>query len=79
MQLLQHYRTILREAIGLRTVPLNSLIAEEAAKLRAAHNLSSPDAIQMATALTEGAAAFLTNDHRLPRLPSLPLLLADNL
>lgn len=79
MQLLQRYRTILLNAIGLRTIPLNPIIAEEAAKLRAAHNLSPPDAIQLATALTEGAAAFLTNDRRLPHLPSLPLLLADNL
>ena len=79
MQLLQRYRTILLNATGLRTIPLNPVIAEEAARLRASHKLSPPDAIQLATALTEGAAAFVTNDRRLPRLPSLTLLLVDNL
>jgi predicted nucleic acid-binding protein len=64
---------------GLRVVPLTLKIAEEAARLRANYNLSAPDVIQLATAVTENATIFLTNDRRLPQLPSLTVLLADNL
>ncbi|MEA5496457.1 PIN domain nuclease [Limnoraphis robusta Tam1] len=39
----------------------------------------SPDAIQMATAICEGASFFLTNDARLPSLPELTVLVLENL
>jgi predicted nucleic acid-binding protein len=79
VQLMRRYRDILLNAAGVRAVPLTPAIAEVAARLRAAHRLSPPDAIQLATGLTEGAASFLTNDRRLPQIPSLPLLLVDEL
>jgi len=78
-QLAQRYRDILLNAKGLTTVPLSQDIAEEAARLRARHNLRTPDAIQMATAIYNGASFFLTNDARLPPLPNLQVLIADNL
>jgi predicted nucleic acid-binding protein len=40
-------------------------IAEEAARLRAKHNLRTPDSIQIATAINAGAMSFLTNDAQL--------------
>lgn len=78
-QLAQRYRDILLNARGLATIPLSQDIAEEAARLRARHNLRTPDAIQMATAIYNGASFFLTNDARLPSLPNLQVLVADNL
>lgn len=78
-QLAQRYRGILLNARGLTTFPLSQDIAEEAARLRAGHNLRTPDAIQMATAIYNGASFFLTNDARLPSLPDLRILLADDL
>lgn len=77
--LMQRYRAALLNAIGLRLIPLTPAIAEEAAQLRATYNLSPPDAIQLATALVEGATAFLTNDRRLPHLPTLTTILVDKL
>jgi predicted nucleic acid-binding protein len=62
----------------LRVIDLSSVIAEKAATLRAAHNLKTPDAIHIATALDQEADFFLTNDAKLSRLPQPQVLvLAD--
>jgi len=50
-----------------------------AARLRAFHNIRTPDSIQMATVITMEAAFFLTNDKRLPSLPNLKILMLDDL
>jgi predicted nucleic acid-binding protein len=78
-ELAAKYRQILLGASGLEVLPLSAGIAESAAKLRAAHNLRTPDAVQMATALDQKARFFLTNDSRLPSLPDLQVLLLDDL
>jgi predicted nucleic acid-binding protein len=78
-QLANEYRRILLHANNVETVPVTALIAEEAARLRAKHNLRTPDSIQIATAITGGATSFLTNDTRLqsPMIPNV--LILDNL
>ena len=77
--LAQQYRDVLLNAKGLTTLLLSQDIAEEAARLRATHNIRTPDAIQMATATYAGASFFLTNDSRLPSLPGLEVLVLDEL
>jgi predicted nucleic acid-binding protein len=51
-----------------RWVPPRPEIAKEAARLRASYRLRTPDALLIATALVEGAKAFLTNDTDLKRV-----------
>jgi len=77
--LAQEYREILLNQESLTVVELTPDIAETAAQLRASYNLRSPDSIQMATAIREGASFFLTNDVRLPSLPGLTVLVLENL
>ncbi len=77
--LAQQYRNILFNSQGLTTMEVVPVIAETAAQLRADYNLRTPDAIQMATAISEGASFFLTNDARLPSLPGLSVLVLDQL
>lgn len=77
--LAQQYRDILFNAEGLMTFQVTEDIAEVAAQLRAIYNLKTPDAIQLATAISEGASFFLTNDARLPSLPGLTVLVLDAL
>lgn len=77
--LAQQYRDILFNGEGLTTVQVFEDIAEAAARLRADYNLRTPDAIQMATAVHEGASFFLTNDTHLPSLPGLELLILDDM
>ncbi|MBW4608280.1 MAG: PIN domain-containing protein [Hassallia sp. WJT32-NPBG1] len=76
--LAQQYRDILFNS-QVTTIEVVSNIAETAAQLRANYNLKTPDAIQMATAINEGASFFLTNDGRLPSLPGLSVLVLDQL
>lgn len=64
---------------GLTTVEVDSNIAEIAAQLRADYNLRTPDAIQMASAISTGSSFFLTNDVRLPSLPGLSVLVLQRL
>jgi predicted nucleic acid-binding protein len=78
-KLAQKYRDILLDSEGLTTILLDQDIAEEAARLRAFHNIRTPDSIQMATAIIGKASFFLTNDVRLPSLPNLKTLMLDEL
>jgi predicted nucleic acid-binding protein len=50
---------------NVETLPVSAPLAEEAARLRAKHNLRTPDSIQIATAINAGATSFLTNDTQL--------------
>jgi predicted nucleic acid-binding protein len=61
------------------TIEVSSAIAERAAQLRAAHNIRTPDAIQISAALNAGATHFFTNDVRLPEIPSMQILSIDAL
>ena len=76
-ELAARYTGILLDAAGLRVVPLSHQVAEQTARLRAEHDLRTPDAIQLATAISEGASSFLTNDSRLPSPPGLQMLVLD--
>ncbi|SRR6266566_1998063 len=75
----QRYRDLLFDTEGVKTVLLSQEIAEEAARLRAFHNIRTPDSIQLATAIIEKASFFLTNDTSLPVLPNLQTLVLDEL
>jgi predicted nucleic acid-binding protein len=74
----QAYRDILLNSPYLRLQPVDAETAEQAARLRAAYRLKTPDAIQLAAALQSGCDAFLTNDLSFRRVRELkPLILAD--
>jgi len=77
--LAQRYRDLLFDTEGLSTMILDRTIAEEAARLRASHHIRTPDSIQMATAISEGASFFLTNDLLLPSLQNLKTLVLEHL
>ena len=78
-KLAQQYRDILLGTESLIIISFTQDIAEEAARLRATHNIRTPDAIQLATSLRAGATHFLTNDVRLPSLPGIKVLVLDKL
>jgi predicted nucleic acid-binding protein len=54
-------------------------IADLAAQLRANHNLKTPDALQVATALARRATGFISNDAALQRVAALEVTLLDEL
>jgi predicted nucleic acid-binding protein len=54
-------------------------IADRAARIRADYNLKTPDAVQAATALLGGAPVLICNDSIFRRVPSLEVLLLDEM
>ena len=62
----------------LEVKPLSVEISAEAARLRAASGMRTPDAIHAATAMKAGASAIITNDKAFLRLSeSIDILLLD--
>jgi predicted nucleic acid-binding protein len=61
---------------GQNTVfkPINHIISQKAAKLRANYNLCLADALQLATALTAQCDSFLTNDTDIKRVVELDVI-----
>jgi predicted nucleic acid-binding protein len=75
----QAYRDILISGERFSLLPVSQTIAESAARLRAYHNLRTPDALHIATAIDAACDAFLTNDNGLKRITQLRILALDDL
>jgi predicted nucleic acid-binding protein len=54
-------------------------IADSAARIRAAHRLRTPDALQAATAIHAGGTALVTNDPAFERVDKFEALVLDQL
>lgn len=68
------YEDILTRSDGLRMIDVDRGQLMFASRLRAHHGLKTPDALQIAAALTAGCSAFITNDKRLPDIPGLSII-----
>jgi len=77
-ELAAEYRDILLNS-RLMTLEVSNAISEQAVGLRAIHNIRTPDAIQISTALNAGVSHFFTNDVRLPAIPSIQIISLDSL
>ena len=65
--------------MGLRLVPLDASIAEDAAWLRGRSRFDLIDAIHVTSARAAGATVFLTNDRGIASLPQLEVVSLDDL
>ncbi len=63
----------------LEWVSLTMNLADRAAELRARYRLSTPDALQLATAIGHKAVRFYGNDHGLRRVKEIECLIVDDL
>jgi predicted nucleic acid-binding protein len=73
--LAERYEQALTRSRGLRLVDIDRTQLRTAAQLRALHSsLRTPDAIQVAAALSGGCSVLLTNDRDLPAVPGLRIL-----
>ncbi len=72
------YEALLTRSRGLRLVEIDRGQLRAAAQLRAHYDLRTPDALQLAAALSSRCSAFVTNDRRLPPLPGLPIMQVSN-
>lgn len=55
------------------------VLADRAAELNARYRLSTPDAIQLATAIGFGATRFYGNDRGLRKVREIECLIVDDL
>ncbi len=78
VDLAAEYREILLNS-NITTLDISSQIAEYGALLRSQYNLRTPDALQIDTAIKSGAGFFLTNDTKLPKIPTIDYLILDTL
>ena len=78
-ELVQAYRDILLGSSGITTIAVSPEVAELAAKMRAEHQIRTPDALHLATALLAQALVFVTNDRELPKISGLEFLLLEDL
>lgn len=62
---------------GLLLADVSPQVLERATELRATHGFKTPDAIHLATALLQGANAFLTGDEGLRKCPGLEVAVLD--
>lgn len=60
-------------------VPVTLELADRAAELRARYRLSTPDAVQVAAAISGGATRFYGNDRILRRVKEIECVLLDDL
>lgn len=77
--LTERYEAILSKSHNFRLEPVTTMVARQAADLRAHYNLRTPDALHVATAMVAGCDAFLTNDTMLQRVKEIAVLLLDEL
>lgn len=74
----RHYEALLVNFPNLQLLDVNRNITRRAAQLRAQHNLRPADALQIATALTSGATAWVSNDQQHGRIaPFVEVILLD--
>jgi predicted nucleic acid-binding protein len=72
------YERFLTKPRGLRLVPIDMGLLRAAAHVRAVTRLKTPDALQVASALSAECSVFVTNDSRIPSMPGLRVLQLEN-
>jgi predicted nucleic acid-binding protein len=68
------YEALLTKSRGIRFMDLDRPLLRSGAQLRAVFSIRTPDALQLAAALSGGCSVYLTNDRSLPRIPGLAIL-----
>ncbi|MDO8677351.1 MAG: PIN domain-containing protein [Acidobacteriota bacterium] len=72
--LASRYEALLLGSRGIRVSDITNDQLRAASQLRAATGVKTPDALQLAAALSAGCSTFVTNDRRLPDIPGLRVL-----
>ena len=74
-RLAAQYDALLTRSRGVRIIDLSRDHLRTAARLRAQHGaLRTPDALQLAAAISAGCGSFVTNDRRMPAPDGLRVL-----
>jgi predicted nucleic acid-binding protein len=74
LQLAQRYEVLLTRSGGVRMIDMTRDQLRAAAQLRAATAMKTPDALQVAAALSAECRTLVTNDRRLPAVAGVRIL-----
>lgn len=77
--LVDQYKFILANFQNLTIVGIDADTVDIASDLRAKYALKTPDAIHVATAISEGAKTFVTNDKRLKQMTEIDVKLLSEI
>lgn len=78
ISLLAKYKMLFRNFPNMKVIPVTFEISEKAAELRALHKIRTPDAIQIAACLLNGARTFVTNDSSLSKAEGMSVVQLDD-
>lgn len=78
-KLVDRYSAILTNSAHMSVIDVDSSMAVEVARLRAKYHIKTPDAIQIATGIANGAKVFITNDINLKRVKEIKVIVLDEL
>lgn len=73
-EIAQVFTELLANSESVMFYPIDEVVADKAADLRARYNLTLTDAFQLAIATQSECDAFLTNDADLKRVKEIPVL-----
>jgi predicted nucleic acid-binding protein len=73
-KLIKEYENFFETSNSIRVFDIGIPEAKLSAELRALHNLKTPDALHVATAMECSATHFLTNDFKLKKIPSIEIV-----
>lgn len=74
------YREVLTASANIGLYPIGEAVCETAADLRSKYPwLRTPDAIQIATAISHHASTIVTNDDRWKRIAEIDVMVLDDL
>jgi predicted nucleic acid-binding protein len=76
--LAERYEELLTNSRGIAVIDLSRDQLRNAAQLRAATGVKTPDALQLAAATSTGCMAFLTNDRRIPAIHGIRIIQLAN-
>ena len=65
---------LLSRSRGLKLVDLDRALLRAAARLRATYSIKTPDAIQLAAALSKACTSFVTHDRPLSQVRGITIL-----
>lgn len=77
-EIAQIFSDLLVNNEGVLFYPIDEVVADKAADLRARYNLTLTDAFQIAIAIQAECDAFLTNDVDLKRVNEIPILVLSD-
>ncbi len=72
--LAERYEALLTRSRGVRLVEIDRAQLRGAAQLRASFGVRTPDALQLAAALSERCPVYVTNDRRLPLIAGMAVV-----